>query len=413
MPTSQAKPFDIPKQQVWEAYRQVAANKGAPGVDEQTLGAFEADLEDNLYVIWNRMSSGSYFPPPVRAVEIPKPSGEVRLLGVPTVSDRVAQTVVAKYLEKRVESIFHPDSYGYRPKVSALDAVERCRERCWKFDWVIDLDVQKFFDTVPWNLIVKAVEAVTDCPWVLLYVKRWLAASLQLPDGSLVERQRGTPQGSAVSPVLANLFMHFAFDRWMAKRFPDVPFERYADDGVVHCVSKRQAEQVLAAIAERMGGVGLTLHPDKTRIVYCKDGQRRGSHEHTGFTFLGYHFRARKAKTKNGRYFTSFLPAMSPAKLKAKSAELRAMRIHQRTTWTLDALARWLNPIVRGWMAYYGRFYRSELAPLLLRLNTYLRRWAGKKYKRLRTYKRFKRWWTGLITRQPTLFAHWRWVRAF
>ena len=199
----------------------------------------------------------------------------------------------------------------------------------------------------------------------------------------------------------------------MAKRFPDVPFERYADDGVVHCVSKRQAEQVLAAIAERMGGVGLTLHPDKTRIVYCKDGQRRGSHEHTGFTFLGYHFRARKAKTKNGRYFTSFLPAMSPAKLKAKSAELRAMRIHQRTTWTLDALARWLNPIVRGWMAYYGRFYRSELAPLLLRLNTYLRRWAGKKYKRLRTYKRFKRWWTGLITRQPTLFAHWRWVRAF
>jgi RNA-directed DNA polymerase len=410
---SQAKPFDISKRKVWEAYRQVAANKGAPGVDEQTLGAFEADLKDNLYKIWNRMSSGTYFPPPVRAVEIPKASGGVRVLGVPTVADRVAQTVVAGYLEERAEPMFHPDSYGYRPKVSALDAVAACRERCWKYDWVIDLDVQKFFDTVPWNLVVKAVEAVTDCPWVLLYVKRWLAAPLQRPDGTLVERDRGTPQGSAVSPILANVFMHFAFDNWMVRNFPGVPFERYADDAVVHCVSKQQAEMVLAGIAERMGEVGLKLHPDKTRVVYCKDGKRRGSHEHTGFTFLGYRFRARKAMSKHGRFFTSFLPAISPDALKSKSARLRAMRIHHRTTWTLDDLARWLNPIVRGWMTYYGRFYRSELAPLLRRINTYLRRWAGKKYKRLRTYKRFKRWWDGVIARQPALFAQWRWVRGF
>jgi RNA-directed DNA polymerase len=413
MPTSQVKPFDIPKQQVWEAYRRVAANKGAPGVDGQTLDEFESDLKGNLYKIWNRMSSGSYFPPPVKGVEIPKPhGGGVRLLGVPTIADRIAQTVVAMHLGERAEPRFHPDSYGYRPKKAAWDAVGVCRQRCWKKDWVIDLDVQKFFDTVPWDLIVKAVEAVTDTAWVLLYVKRWLAAPLQSPDGTLVERDKGTPQGSAVSPILANLFMHFAFDSWMVRNYPGCPWERYADDAVVHCVSKRQAEQVLAAIAERMGEVGLRLHPDKTRIVYCKDGKRRGDYEHTSFTFLGFTFRGRKARNKNGEYFTSFLPAMSTEALKAKSTELRAMRIHRRTTLSLDDLARWLNPIVAGWMNYYGRFYRSAMSPLLQRVSSYLRRWAGKKYRRLRSFKRFKRWWVGLIERQPDLFAQWKWVRS-
>ena len=414
MPTSQDKPFDIPKLMVWEAYKRVAANKGAPGVDKQTLGEFEADLRNNLYKIWNRMSSGSYFPPPVKGVEIPKShGGGVRLLGVPAVADRVAQTVAAMHLEERVEPRFHPDSYGYRPGKAAHEAVEACRQRCWKLDWVIDLDVQKFFDTVPWDLVVKAVEAVCDTPWVLLYVKRWLAAPLQLPDGTLQERDKGTPQGSAVSPVLANLFMHYAFDRWMVRNHPDCPFERYADDAVVHCADRQQAEVVLAEIAKRMGEVGLRLHPEKTRIVYCKDGKRRGNHEYTSFTFLGFAFRARKAKSRTGKYFTSFLPAMSPEALKAKGAELHVMRVHRRTTRTLDDLARWLNPIVRGWMAYYGRFYRSVMAPLLRRVNTYLRRWAGKKYKRLRSYKRFKRWWDGLIERQPTLFAQWRWAHSF
>jgi RNA-directed DNA polymerase len=411
MTTSQDKPFDIPKAMVWEAYRRVAANKGAPGVDGEPLAEFEARLKDNLYKIWNRMSSGSYFPPPVRAVEIPKPGG-TRMLGVPTVADRVAQTVAAMYLEERVEPMFHPDSYGYRPNKSALDALAVCRQRCWRYDWVVDLDVQKFFDSVPWDLMVKAVEAVTDCRWVLLYVKRWLAAPLQLADGTLIERDKGTPQGSAVSPVLANLFMHFTFDNWMARRYPGVPFERYADDAVVHCRDRRQAEQVLAAIAERMLEVGLRLHPDKTRLVYCKDGNRRGDHEHTSFTFLGYTFRARKAGNKNGAYFTSFQPAMSTKAFEAKSAELRAMRIHRRTTLSLNDLAAWLNPIVAGWMIYYGRFYRSEMHPLLQRINTYLRRWAGKKYRRLRTYKRFKQWWAGLVDREPGLFTHWKWARA-
>jgi RNA-directed DNA polymerase len=416
MPASQVKPFEIPKSMVWEAYRRVAANKGAPGVDGQALEEFETDLRNNLYKIWNRMSSGSYFPPPVRAVEIPKPhGGGVRLLGVPTIADRVAQTVVAMYLDERAEPRFHPDSYGYRPRKSALDAVGVCRRRCWKYDWIVDLDVQKFFDTVPWDLVVKAVEAVTDCRWVLLYVKRWLAAPLQYPDGTLVERDKGTPQGSAVSPVLANLFMHFAFDAWMARSYPGCPFERYADDAVVHCMSRRQAEAVLAAIAARMSEVGLRLHPDKSRVVYCKDDKRRGEHEHISLTFLGFTFRPRKAtNSKDGSHFTSFLPAMSTEALKAKSAELRTMRIHRRTNLSLDDLARWLNPIVAGWMNYYGRYYRTAMDPLLRRVNTYLMRWAGKKYRRrLRARRRFWRWWTGLLDRQPGLFVHWKWVRVY
>jgi RNA-directed DNA polymerase len=413
MPEPEDKPFAIPKPMVWEAWRRVKANKGAPGVDGQDLETFGADLGDNLYKIWNRMSSGSYFPPPVKAVEIPKPHGSgVRVLGVPTIADRVAQTVVAMHLEARADHRFVPDSYGYRPGKSAHDALVACRQRCWKYDWVIDLDVQKFFDEVPWDLVAKAVTAVTDARWVLLYVKRWLAAPLKHPNGSLEQRSKGTPQGSAVSPILANLFMHYAFDSWMARNFPGCPFERYADDAVVHCKSRRQAEDVLGWIAARMNEVGLRLHPDKTRIVYCKDGRRRAEHEHTSFTFLGYAFRARGARSK-GRNFTGFLPAISSEALRARSARLRELRIHRRTDLSLDDLARWLNPIIAGWIRYYGRFYRTALDPLLKRVNTYLRRWAGRKYKRLRTHQRFSRWWAGLLQRQPGLFAHWSAVRSY
>ena len=413
MPKSEDKPFAVPKLVVWEAWRRVKANKGAPGVDGQDIDQFEADLGDNLYKIWNRMSSGSYFPPPVKAVEIPKPHGDgVRVLGVPTVADRVAQTTVAMFMEPVLEPRFHQDSYGYRLKKSAHDALRACRERCWKYDWVIDLDVQKFFDEVPWDLVVKAVRAVTDCRWVLLYIERWLAAPLVRPNGAVEERSKGTPQGSAVSPVLANLFMHYAFDLWMVREFPGCPFERYADDAIVHCKTRRQAEHVLSGLAGRMQEVGLRLHPDKTRIVYCKDGQRREQHEHTSFTFLGYAFRARGARSK-GRNFNGFLPAISPEALTAKSVELRKMRIHRRTDLSLDDLARWLNPIVSGWINYYGRFYRSALNPLLRRINAYLRRWVGRKYKRLRTRKRYDRWLAGLLSRQPGLFIQWRLERSY
>lgn len=417
MSQRQDKPFDIPKRLVWEAYERVRANKGAAGVDGQSLLDFEADLRNNLYKIWNRMSSGTYFPPAVLAVEIPKSGsgGGTRVLGVPTVADRVAQTAAAMVLEPRTESIFHDDSYGYRRHRSALDAVATCRKRCWKKNWVIDLDVAKFFDSVPWELMVKAVDAniTTEQRWVLLYVKRWLAAPVQQPDGVLAERDQGTPQGSAISPVLANLFMHYAFDTWLEREFPAVDFERYADDAVVHCATQRQAHQVLAALAERMEEVGLQLHPDKTKIVYCQDSRRRGSFEQTSFTFLGYTFRPRKALFPDGKAFTSFLPAVSAEALKAMGHRIRSWRIHLRVRDDLSDLAEWINPIVAGWMQYYGRFYRSALYPLLRRINTYLVRWARRKYKRLRSYKRRRNWWAGLLDRAPGLFQHWAWERQF
>jgi RNA-directed DNA polymerase len=405
------KPFEIPKQEVWDAWLKVKANGGAPGADGQSIEDFEADLKNNLYKVWNRMSSGSYFPPPVKAVEIPKAHGAgIRILGVPTVADRVAQTVVAARLEKEVEPKFHDDSYGYRPGRSALDAAGKCRERCWKHDWVVDLDIRKFFDSVPWDFIVKAVEANTADAWVILYVKRWLSAPLQMPDGSLVERDRGTPQGSAVSPVLANLFLHYAFDMWLARKFPSVPFERYVDDAVVHCRSEKQARMIRAALEERMGQVGLSLHPDKTRLVYCKDAIRRGSAEHTSFDFLGFTFRARGMRTRHGRVFTGFGPAVSKDALNKISAEVRSWRLHQHTDWTFGQLARWINPIVRGWMQYYGAFYRSALYPVLKRINGYLVRWLRKKYKRLRTFKKAHEAWGRATAQYPLWFAHWKWV---
>jgi len=417
MSGQEGKPFAIPKELVWQAWKQVKANGGAAGADGVTIGAFEKDLKDNLYKVWNRMSSGTYFPPPVRAVEIPKSSGGTRVLGVPTVGDRVAQTVAAMALEPRTEAVFHEDSYGYRPRKGALDAVGRCRERCWANSWVIDLDIRKFFDSVPWDLVIRAVEAnVThEQRWITLYVRRWLAAPVVMPDGRTEARDKGTPQGSAASPVLANLFMHYAFDKWLEREFPAVGFERYADDAVVHCATEQQARKVLAALEERMAEVGLQLHPDKTRIVYCKDrNRRRKDCADTSFTFLGYTFRARKALARDGTsMFAAFLPAVSKEALKKMGEEIRSWRIHLRTATELQDLAAWINPIVRGWMTYYGRYYRTSLNSLLRRINAYLVRWARRKYKRLRTYKKARKWWEGLTARQPQLFAHWAWNAEF
>jgi group II intron reverse transcriptase/maturase len=408
------KSFDISKQLVFEAYLRVKANKGAAGVDGESIEQFERDLKGNLYRLWNRMSSGCYFPPPVRMVEIDKPGGRgVRVLGVPTVADRIAQTVAAMVLEREVEPVFHPDSYGYRPGRSALDAVAVCRERCWRADWVIDMDIRGFFDNLDHDLVLRAVAHHTDQRWVLLYVQRWLEAPQQRRDGSLLARDRGSPQGSAISPILANLFMHYAFDAWMAREYPAVGFERYCDDVVVHCRSESQAQHVRAAIAVRLGECGgLELHPDKTRIVYCKDGKRCGSYEHTSFTFLGYGFRVRKVRTKTGKYFFSFNPAISDEAAKRIRAQIRSWRLHRRSGMTLEQLARDINPVVRGWMNYYGRFYPSALVFSLNRINDYLVRWLVQKYKRFRRRRMRARDALGSHARlYPGLFAHWRTVK--
>ena len=409
-PKSKDKPFAISKWVVWEAYQRVKANDGAAGVDGESIEEFERNLKGNLYKLWNRLSSGSYFPAPVRAVEIPKKHGQgkVRVLGVPTVADRIAQTVVRLYLEPKVEPLFHPDSYGYRPRRSALQALGVCRERCWRSDWVLDLDIKSFFDSVPHEFVLRAVRRHTDERWILLYVERWLKAPLQQEDGTLVQRDRGTPQGSSISPLLANLFLHYAFDVWMGKHFPDLQFERYCDDGVVHCKTEKQAQSVRDAIARRLAQCGLEVHPDKTRIVYCKDEYRRATYANERFDFLGYTFRPRSAVGR-ARKFANFLPAVSDDALTEMGRELRSWRINRRSDKTLDDLAQMVNIVVQGWINYYGRFYRSRLHPLLMRINTYLVRWAKRKFKRMRgSYPRARQWLVRVARREPRLFAHWR-----
>ncbi len=412
-PEGKPRPFAISKQVVWEAYRRVKANKGSAGVDGESMAKFEEDLKGNLYKIWNRMSSGSYFPPPVRAVEIPKKSGiGVRVLGVPTVADRIAQTVAAMYLEPEVEPMFHPDSYGYRPGRSAHQALERCRERCWRKDWAIDLDIAAFFDTIPHSLIMKAVAKHTQLKWLLLYVQRWLKAPLQREDGRLEGRDRGSPQGSAISPLLANLFLHYAFDSWMVREFPAVDFERYCDDVVVHCMSQRQAEYVKEAIGRRLKECGLEMSPEKTRIVYCKDDNRRGQHSCTKFEYLSYEFRARQTRSKAGQQFDGFNPAISPAQAKRLRSEIRQWGLGRWTNRTLSELAKWVNPRVQGWINYYGQFYLSALHPILRQLNEALARWARRKYKRLHnSTKQAFLFLCRVARREPGLFAHWRLVK--
>lgn len=406
--SSQAKPFSISKQVVWEAYKRVKANGGAAGVDSESIEEFEKDLKNNLYKIWNRLSSGTYFPPPVRTVGIPKKDGGERRLGIPTVSDRIAQTVVKLYLEPRVEPYFHPDSYGYRPGKSAADALAATRQRCWRYDWVIDLDIRGFFDNLDHARAMRAVGKYTQCPWILLYVQRWLEAPVQQEDGTLAPRTKGTPQGSVISPLLANIFLHLAFDDWMRRTHPAVPFARYADDSVVHCRTEQQAQQVLASIQRRLNQWRLAMHPEKTRIVYCKDEDRKGQSPHEKFDFLGYTFRPRRSKNRWGKTFINFTPAVSNEAATKMRQEMRRWRLPLRSDKAIDDLARMWNPALRGWIQYYGRFYKSALYPVFRHLNGLLVRWAMRKYKRLRRHRRrAEHWLGGLVRREPRLFAHW------
>lgn len=406
---SEAKPFSIAKQVVWEAYERVKANRGAAGVDGQSLATFEKDLKGNLYKIWNRMSSGSYVPPPVRLVEIPKGDGKMRPLGIPTVADRIAQMVAKLTLEPMVEPKFHRDSYGYRPGKSALDAVGVARKRCWKNNWVIDLDIRDFFGSLDHSLMMKALKHHTDLKWLLLYVERWLKAPLQLADGTLKERGSGTPQGGVISPVLANLFMHHAFDQWMVRTFSAVPFERYADDVLIHCLSRAQADRVLEAVRRRLKECGLELHPEKTKVVYCKDDDRRGTFEPHSFDFLGYSFRPRLVKRKDGKLFVGFLPAMSPKAAKSVRDTIRSWNLAKGwNTYSLEAVAKFVNPAIRGWANYYGRFNRWECLRVLNHLNLVLAIWAKRRYKRFKgSWQKAFEWLVRVAKRDESLFVLW------
>ena len=406
---SKTKPFDISKQLVMKAYRLVKANRGGAGVDQQSLADFDTNLKDNLYKLWNRMSSGSYFPPPVKAVRIPKKQGGERILGVPTVADRIAQMVVKLVLEPQLEPIFLPDSYGYRPGKSALDAIGVTRERCWKYDWVLEFDIVGLFDNLSHDLLLKAVRKHIDSKWVLLYVERWLIAPMQETNGALVERAKGVPQGGVVSPILSNLFLHYVFDVWMQRTHPLVPWCRYADDGVVHCETEYQAQRLRADLERRFAACELQLHPRKTKIVYCKDGRRNGQYSNTEFTFLGYDFRRRLVKSrKRGNFFVGFNPAVSKTAMKSMRAFVRRSNVRNRSDLGLNEIAAWFNPILRGWLEYYGHYWPSAMYPVLRHFNQTLMAWAMHKYKKLRGRKtRAGRFLLGVVEREPHLFAHW------
>lgn len=403
-----AKPFEISKRTVYEAYKRVKSNKGAAGVDGVTIDKFEKDLGNNLYRIWNRMSSGSYFPQPVRVVEIPKSNGKNRRLGIPTIGDRVAQMVVKMRLEPGMEKHFHQSSYGYRPGKSALDAVGKARERCWKYDWVIDMDIKGFFDTIDHELMLKAVQKHTNCKWELMYITRWLKTPAQEQNGEVKERDKGTPQGGVISPLLANLYLHYGFDKWMERNHSEIEFERYADDIVVHCRTEAESNKLKVEIEERLRECELELSQEKTKIVYCKDDRRRGRYENEAFDFLGYTFRPRFVKTKRGQRFIGFNPGVSNKGKKALKERIRSLKLNRKTRIQLDTIAELINPIIRGWVNYYCRFNKTEGLKVLGYVNIVLVNWGKRKFKSFRgSRRRVYRWLGEIAVRDKTLFIHW------
>jgi RNA-directed DNA polymerase len=405
---SETKPFSISKHLVWRAYERVKENKGAAGLDDVSIQEFEECLKDNLYKIWNRMSSGSYLPPPVLFFDISKGDGEFRTLGIPTVGDRIAQMVVKLVIEPEVNWRFHPDSYAYRPFKCAHQALEVTRSRCWQYDWVVDLDVKSFFDTIDHELMMRAVRKHTDCPWILLYIERWLKVSGQHRNGVLVERTCGTPQGGVISPFLANLFVHYAVDDWMTRNFPAVRFARYADDIIVHCSSEAQARMLLERIRERLNECKLTLHPVKTKVVYCKDSSRGGSHDSVSFDFVSYTFRPRLAQNRKGKFFVAFSPAMSRKASKTVRGKIKEWQLHRKTTWSLEDIGELINPVVRGWNNYYGKYRKSMFHETLRYLEVALNRWARGKYKRFKGSRvKVGAWFRSIAKRDQSIIYHW------
>ncbi|AHM56105.1 hypothetical protein EAL2_808p04500 (plasmid) [Peptoclostridium acidaminophilum DSM 3953] len=404
-----SKPYKIPKKVVLEAYKRVKANKGSAGIDGITFEVFDENLEKNLYKIWNRMSSGSYIPAPVLAVEIPKKTGGTRRLGIPTITDRIAQMVARMIVEPKVEPIFHEDSYGYRPNKSALEAVGRARERSWKYDYVIELDVKGLFDNIDHELLMRVVEKHVDEKWAKLYIKRWLEAPFTTKEGQHIARKAGTPQGGVISPVLANMFLHYAFDRWMERNYPKCPFERYADDAVIHCQTPTQAKQLKQALTERMLECRLELHPEKTRIAYCHDKDRKENYPVRSFDFLGYTFKAMNIKCRDGILRYNFIASVSKTSCKSFRDKIKALEIHKRTGSSINIIAEIINPIVRGWMNYFSKYNPSAMKYSLDCVDRRLVKWAMCKFKHFRGHRRrAEKWLSEVKSREPGLFAHWK-----
>lgn len=403
-----SKPYKIPKQNVWIAYKKVKANKGSAGIDGMNFEKYEKHLTNNLYKLWNRMSSGSYFPKAVKAVEIPKKNGGTRRLGIPTIDDRIAQMTAKMIVEPTIDRLFHKDSYGYRPNKSAIDAVEMARKRCWEHDYVIDLDIKGMFDNIDHELLMKAVRKHVKEPWILLYMERWLKAPFQMETGENIPRTAGTPQGGVISPILANLFMHYAFDLWLTRNHGNNPFERYADDTVVHCRTEQEAKQLLAEIDTRLKECKLELHPTKTKIVYCQDKERQKQHPNTAFDFLGYTFRKVLIKDRLGRLQMNFIASVSKNAGQALKDKVKSLKIHKRTGSKIEMIAEKLNPILRGWMNYFGKFNRSAMKRTLDCVQRRLIKWAMCKFKRFRKHRRrAEEWLLQVRKREPCMFAHW------
>jgi RNA-directed DNA polymerase len=404
----ETKPYNISKQVVLKAFKRVKENRGTYGIDNQSIGDFEKNLKDNLYKIWNRMSSGTYFPKPVKAVAIPKKSGGERILGIPTVEDRVAQMVAKMYFEPKVEEMFYDDSYGYRPNKSAIQGVGKTRERCWDKDWVLEYDIKGLFDNIRHDYLIEMVKRHADEKWVVLYVERWLKTPFKRKDGKVVPRTAGTPQGGVISPVLANLFLHYAFDDYMVKEFPSIPWARYADDGVTHCSSLKQAKYLLKKLQERFKKFGLELNLEKTKIIYCKDGKRKGNYPNNSFDFLGYTFRTRGAKDKNGKVFLGFLPGMAEKAKKSVRKVIRGWRLQAKVDKSIEEIAEMCNKQIQGWINYYKHFYISEIYEVMRYINLCLVKWVRKKHKKLKGIRRATARLRKTAEREKQLFPHWK-----
>lgn len=408
---NETKSIPISKAMVWQAYKRVRANKGSAGIDTVSIEQFDENLSKNLYKLWNRMASGSYFPPAVKEVEIPKKDGKVRKLGIPTISDRIGQMVVKMYLEPRLEAIFHPNSFGYRPNKSAHQALEQVRKNCWKTDWVIDLDIKGFFDNIDHSKMMLAIEKHVPEKWARLYIARWLACPVMTKSGILVlNRGKGTPQGGVISPLLANLFLHYGLDQWLERTDNTVAFTRYADDVIVNCKSQQHAEQILEAIKSRMQQIGLELHPEKTKIVYCKDYRRKGTYPQVKFDFLGYSYQPRTSKSnKTKGMYLGYDCGISISSRKRIADKLEELKVERMTSNSIVGIATLINPLIRGWINYYGKFRRSLLHKVFKLLNKRLVRWARKRYKRYKTsINRAYKWFERVKEQYPNLFYHWQ-----